>query len=311
MTIIFTLITISGIFGSRDEDLDILPPPPPFPKIGSKTEEAKAAEKATKEKVKKREYAERIRLQEEKRKLTQRKQKKIKKEKAVGKIWEVPIKAEKKKLSIKEQFAGLFPAISFGKKEKRMEISEELQELPLPKKKGKAQKPMALEAETPEFMPREVKEKKVTGKDPDFLLKESEMASMPSNAKDEEEIQKAIESLRKPKRKPLLSRIFAKKEKMPKAQMTEAAYSFDESKVEMPHVMPRTYDKIDHVEIVEAKIHKARMALMEFNFEEAKRIYVEIMKAYNNMEPKEKQEVYEDIGDLYYERKSAERFANK
>ena len=50
---------------------------------------------------------------------------------------------------------------------------------------------------------------------------------------------------------------------------------------------------------------------MEFNFEEAKRIYVEIMGLYNNMEPKEKQEVYEDIKDLYYERKSAERFANK
>jgi len=28
------LIAISGIFGSKNEDLDILPPPPPFPDIG-------------------------------------------------------------------------------------------------------------------------------------------------------------------------------------------------------------------------------------------------------------------------------------
>jgi hypothetical protein len=72
--------------------------------------------------------------------------------------------------------------------------------------------------------------------------------------------------------------------------------------------MPRTYDKIDHVELIEEKVHKARLALMDFKFDEAKRRYIEIMKMYNELEPKKKSKVYHDIKDLYYERKSAEKF---
>ena len=428
---ILGIISISGIFGNREEELDILPPPPPFPKLGQKAKDERHAEKIStrkknnednarrleeKRQKRKKELKEKnrqkleeqkgrerkekllsllhgiglVKTETEKKELQRKKEedkgarelekkrreqdlKKIKQERimrknekkrsvmlerlnvqqekqgqrelqekiskkeekmrrAEGKKQQEPermqvhiakkeaekieislAEPERRKMTIKEHFAGLFPAIiSFGKKEKQMEISEELQELPLPKKKGKAQKPMALKAEVPELMLREAKEKKAAVKEPDFLLKESEMASMPSNANDEEEIQKAIESLKQPERKSLLGRIFAKKEKMTKAQpqMTEE-WGAPESTAEMPHVMPRTYDKIDHVEIAEAKMHQARMALMEFNFEEAKRIYVEIMGLCTRMEPKEKQEVYEDIRDLYYERKSAEKFAGK
>ena len=81
-----------------------------------------------------------------------------------------------------------------------------------------------------------------------------------------------------------------------------------EEKVETLEVMPRTYDKIDHVELIEEKVHKARLALMDFKFDEAKRRYIEIMKMYNELEPKKKSKVYHDIKDLYYERKSAEKF---
>ncbi len=424
MNIIFDLISISGIFGSKGEKLDILPPPPPFPKLGQKAKNAgytkkmpasarKEEEKARKleekkrkadearqrkenelkekkrqelEEQKKREKKEKIfkilhgvglvKTEKEKKELQRKKEeekrvkelekrrieqgrKKIEQEriackqdrqKAImlksrmaqqenqrqmelqekiskkeektqqeprrRKLREgankeaegagiIDIKPERRKMSIKEHFAGLFPRIIFAKKEKRAEMSEEI---PLPNKREKAQRSTTKEVEMPELMPREAEEKKCAVKEPDFLLKKEE--EMPSIAKDEEEIQKAIESLRQPKRQPLLGRIFAKKVKMPEAQRRETGES-PESKVEMPHVMPKTYNKIDHVEIVEAKIHKARMALMEFNFEEAKEVYIEIMKDYNSMEPKEKQEVYEDIKDLYYERKSSERFANK
>jgi hypothetical protein len=47
---------------------------------------------------------------------------------------------------------------------------------------------------------------------------------------------------------------------------------------------------------------------MDFKFDEAKRRYIEIMKMYNELEPKKKSKVYHDIKDLYYERKSAEKF---
>ena len=79
-------------------------------------------------------------------------------------------------------------------------------------------------------------------------------------------------------------------------------------KIELPEVMPKTYDKLEDIEIIEERIHKARLALMDFKFDEAKRIYIEVMKKYNVLEPKGKSRVYQDIKDLYYERKNAEKF---
>ena len=73
--------------------------------------------------------------------------------------------------------------------------------------------------------------------------------------------------------------------------------------------MPRVEEKEDSVELIEEKIHKARLALMDFKFDEAKRVYIEIMKMYNELASKKKSKVYQDIKDLYYERKSAEKFA--
>ena len=48
---------------------------------------------------------------------------------------------------------------------------------------------------------------------------------------------------------------------------------------------------------------------MDFKFEEAKKIYIDIMGSYKELDPKQKAKVYQDIKDLYYERKSAEKFA--
>ena len=116
--------------------------------------------------------------------------------------------------------------------------------------------------------------------------------------KSKEEIQKAIEGVKEVKKKPSIIRGLFKKREKPA-----------EEKVEMPEVMPRVEGKEDSIELIEEKMHKARLALMAFKFDEAKRVYVEIMKMYNELDPKKRLKVYQDIKDLYYERKSAEKFA--
>ena len=45
-------------------------------------------------------------------------------------------------------------------------------------------------------------------------------------------------------------------------------------------------------------MHKARLSLMDFKFDEAKRTYLEIMKIYSGLEPKKKAKVYKDIRDF-------------
>jgi hypothetical protein len=113
---------------------------------------------------------------------------------------------------------------------------------------------------------------------------------------DEKEIQKAISSIRKTK--------------LAQKKITVSPERIKDE-VEMPELVPRTYDKIDPVEEVEENIHRARMMIMDFKFDVAKKLYIEIMKIYNEMDPKDKVKVYEDIKDLYQERKSAERYADK
>lgn len=130
--------------------------------------------------------------------------------------------------------------------------------------------------------------------EPKFL--EIETEKLPEIAKIEEEIKKAIQSAKKTDKSFIPTKIFEDKKE-------------PEEKVEMPHVMPRFEEKVDKVMLVEDNIHKARVALMDFRFDAAKKIYVEIMEMYNSLEPKQKSKVYQDISDLYYERKSAEKYA--
>ncbi len=441
----FPIIAVSGIFSSKYEDIDILPPPPPFPKIKSKTEDAKATEKAAKEEQRRRKEEEKaLKLQEKDRLRVKDQQRKGRKEKLFNllhgaglvkteeekaqirkekenyrnfklqgkkKREETWIKAEqerieqkalekpgkekaserlqkekggqkpadqmanekerlrleklekheqekngkrerrgldlskiqtlkipeKKQLSIKEQFSGLFPKIGFGSKEdapeqypiitKEWGISipttrtkkikgiptqnfPEVRELnskqktgfknfpasSLSKKKGKQLEEELKDLDT--FNEGRIK----TGKS--LELKDDWAENTNEIIVAEKEIQDAVDGLKADVKRPFLSRIFTKKKKIE----TDAGA---EPQVEMPHIMPRTYDKIDFVEMAEAKIHKARMALMDFNFEDAKRIYIEVMGLYNKMELKDKHDVYEDIKDLYYERKNAEKFAKK
>ena len=153
---------------------------------------------------------------------------------------------------------------------------------------------------------------------------------LPKIEKDEEEIQEAISGIKVKKKSFIPKNFFKKKEHAEDAWKSKIqenqrfsvslrnSKNFKEisgtnyvGRVETPEVMPRTYDKIDYVEEIEEKMHKARLALMDFKFEEAKRVYIGVMRMYNQLEPKKRSKVYQDIKDLYYERKSAEKFMKK
>jgi len=313
LKLIFDLIAISGIFRKND-DLDILPPPPPFPEIEEEDKKAKEAERKQsgkeKKKVelkKKREYqlerkrrlaekkrmegtskkqlefeikareAEIVREKREEVEKRQQKKLKLKKEKKHGLIShkEEPVQLEKPK----KTFFGRI----FEKKKEKTEFEEELEEIEkiAPKPSMKRIKTAETKLEIPKFELPEI---------------EKEIAKPEEIVKAEEEIQEAISGMKRAKRPSIIKSLFKKKEKI-------------EEKIETPEVMPRTFDKIDYVDLIEEKIHKARLFLMDFKFDEAKSVYIEIMNMYNELDPKKKAKVYRDIKDLYYERRSAEKFS--
>ena len=71
--------------------------------------------------------------------------------------------------------------------------------------------------------------------------------------------------------------------------------------------MPSIAVPVDDLEAVNHKIHDARVALMDLNIAKAKNLYIKIMRLYNNLSPQKKARVYEKIRDLYIERKNAEK----
>ncbi len=318
------LIAISGFFGSKNEDLDILPPPPPFPDIGidkpkdAAEDEWKRSKQRIEEDRKTRMEFERQKSIEKKKEDRRKKQEEIQK-----KLLEKQKKSDAKKEKIKipkpigekdegrielpkpEQKKSFFGKL-FGKKDEELEKElEELEEI-----KPWAKEPRLITKKLPELKipeagvkaPKPIREKIEPIKDiseielPEIKIKES--VKPLDLEKAQEEIRKSIESMQREKREPSIGRLFRKKEK---EEVME--------KIETPEVMPRTFDKIDHVQEIEERIHKARMCLMDFKFDDAKMIYIDIMRRYNDLESKDKSKVYDDIRDLYYERKGAEKFA--
>ncbi len=177
------------------------------------------------------------------------------------------------KPAFKKEKKSIFGKIFMGKDE---ELEKELEELD-----KKSIEPLEI-----------IKEPKIEE------LGEIEETERPHDAEiAEEEIQKAIEGIKKKEKKPsILGRLFKKKE-------------VKEQAMETPEVMPSFEEKADEAELIEEKIHKARLALMDFKFDMARKMYIEVMRMYNDMDSKKKSRVYRDIKDLYYERKAAEKYA--
>jgi hypothetical protein len=80
-------------------------------------------------------------------------------------------------------------------------------------------------------------------------------------------------------------------------------------KVKPLEFIPKVEKEIDNVKLIKEKIHKAKAMVRESKLSDAKRIYIEIMKIYFSLEPKKQAEVYNNIKDLYYKRKSKERLS--
>ena len=52
--------------------------------------------------------------------------------------------------------------------------------------------------------------------------------------------------------------------------------------------MPVAERKADQIQLIENEIYKARLAIIAFRFDDAKMIYIEIMRMYNKLDPKNK-----------------------
>ncbi len=114
----------------------------------------------------------------------------------------------------------------------------------------------------------------------------------------EQEIQSAIGKIKEQDNKPsIIGRIFErfKKKDIPKKQI----------EIEEEHLMNKILE-LDIVSVIKEKITKAKESLMKYELDEAKRYYIEIIQIYNKAKPEDKAKVYNNIRDLYFERKSAE-----
>jgi len=116
----------------------------------------------------------------------------------------------------------------------------------------------------------------------------------------EAEITAAVETAQKEEKSGIFSDLFAHKK--------EQGVVKDDVVVEKL-IEPKVWEKIDQVHEIEEKVHKARLALMDFKFDMAKKLYLEVMDKYNSLDQTKQAKVYGEIKSLYDERKSAEKFS--
>ena len=78
-----------------------------------------------------------------------------------------------------------------------------------------------------------------------------------------------------------------------------------EEHVEHPIQLQRL-PETDSISVIQNHVNGARHALMKFDLGTAKKNYIDAMRVYNSLNPEEQAKVYNEIRDLYFERKSAE-----
>lgn len=138
------------------------------------------------------------------------------------------------------------------------------------------------------------------------LVKIRERGRKGLEEKAKREIQKAIKAAKK---QSLIKRIkiIRKKEEKPPIK------NIPEMKIEMPArkeislpKTPKPKKRLNEVGLIKQKIYDARDALTELNLKRAKDMYIEVMASYNKLKDKDKAKVYEEIKELYNDRKHAE-----
>ncbi len=132
----------------------------------------------------------------------------------------------------------------------------------------------------------------------------------------EYEIKKAIEDLKIKKmpekelpEKGIKKSIFSifKKKQVKQESLTgiksKVSESMDSSALPEPPSLEQTADLVSHIH---DKIHEIRTFLMDLKLKEAKQAYIKIIQVYNTLSYQDQAKVYEDIKDIYEERKIAE-----
>lgn len=108
----------------------------------------------------------------------------------------------------------------------------------------------------------------------------------------QEEIENAINKIRKEEKPSFFRKFFPVKQKT--------------NEYAAKNIGAPKFPQADNISTIQDKINNAREALAKSDLETAKKIYIEVMQIYNKTNPQEQSEVYKEIKELYFERKSAE-----
>ena len=278
---------LKSLFKPKSDSIDILPPPPPFPtmdfdeseelpkNIQPKLKEDAASHPTTELNDLLKDLEKETYSKKSEKKLSKKEKIKLKN---IGNIDDV----EKLWLQDFDDFQDLgIDGISAEEKENILGKS----------KKTKSSKE-DMEIEFPDTLDE---------MDVDYVKPEQEMQNpqkqKPKELIDaEQEIRSAIEKIKKQEKQSFFKRLFSTEFKS--GNYPAQNESFNASQIEII--------KPDKIFQISQKISESREALANLNLEDAKRKYIEAMQIYNQIKPEEKAKVYNDIKELYYERKSAE-----
>jgi len=302
-------------FKKSSKELDILPPPPPFPELKAE-EGAIGKSKQAKEKP----IEEKIPLQKPIPKIKGKiKLKKDKKQKAkadavleelrkglVKEPKHADLPKEELELDLEQDLDIPEPTKQvFDKKEAKKKAKEEKRKAREERKKQKkAEKELAKQKHMEERK-RVIEEKTASETEMPLPNLEPIKKEKPSEIfKAEHEINKAIKDLKKKPKKPLFSFLKSKKEKLPKLGIKEKTIPKEEFPEKLPPLEIK--EPTDEVSAIKHKIHDARSALMNFDLKKAKILYIKAMKLYQSLSPEKQALVYGQIKELYNERMHAE-----
>ena len=297
---------LKSLFKPKSDSIDILPPPPPFPTMDF--DESEELPKNTQPKLK--EDAASHPTTElhdllkdlEKEAYSKKAEKKLSKKEKI-KLKKLELKQEKKSKSLKKSEEKRIGNIDDVEK-LWLQDFDDFQDLGIDgisakEKKnilGKSKKTKSSKEDMEIEFPDTLDEMDV-----DYVKPEQEMQNpqkqKPKELIDaEQEIRSAIEKIKKQEKQSFFKRLFSTEFKS--GNYPAQNESFNASQIEII--------KPDKIFQISQKISESREALANLNLEDAKRKYIEAMQIYNQIKPEEKTKVYNDIKELYYERKSAE-----
>ncbi len=154
---------------------------------------------------------------------------------------------------------------------------------------------------------RKIKEEAEKEKERLRLEKEKEMLRIDAQKEKEKkklEEEKKIQEEKEKRKRPI---ILPPPAPFPDIEAIGLENGEEKKKVKPLELIPEVEEKRDNVKSIKEKIHKARIMVKKSKLNDAKKTYIEIIKIYLLLDPKEQAEVYMDITKLYSERKRREK----